>query len=47
MGFLANSGTIIDTLHGNKENVRFSGDGGTTKEVDLEKVTTVRKQRHT
>ena len=45
--FLATNGTIVDTLHGNKENVRFSGDGGITKEVDYKKTTTMRKKRHT
>jgi hypothetical protein len=45
--FLAINGTIVDTLHGNKENVRFSGDGGITKKVDYKKATTMRKKHHT
>lgn len=45
--FLAIDGTIVDTLPGNKENVRFSGDRGITKEVDFKKTTTMREKHHT
>ena len=45
--FLATNGTIVDTLHGNKENVRFSGEGGTTKEGDFKKTRKMREKRHT